>query len=242
MTSIGVPFAFAVGSINVGTQPITAAYDSTKGEIFVTNELSNNISVISDGSSTYPAGTCGNSSPSTCANQVVSIPLSVGTGPMGIVYDSAVSEMFVVNELSNSVSVILDVTNPVVSNIPIPVGTQPIIAAYDSVKGEIFVTNSGSNNVSVIPDGSSNSGGGSGIISINGDTTPAQTINGVPGSTTVSTSAGTTTIDLASIITKILTFTNNINVGANIVSSGASGSTLKIIPSTNGAICIGTGC
>jgi hypothetical protein len=84
--------------------------------------------------------------------------------------------------------------------------------------------------------------GGSGIQTINGNNSTAQTIAVNSGALTITDNGALHTIDLASIITKILTFTNNINVGANIVSSAPSGSTLKIIPPTNGAICIGTGC
>ncbi|MGI0073559.1 MAG: YncE family protein [Nitrosotalea sp.] len=37
-----------VATIPVGTQPIGVAYDSAKGEIFVTNDGSDNVSVIRD--------------------------------------------------------------------------------------------------------------------------------------------------------------------------------------------------
>jgi hypothetical protein len=37
-----------IGTIPVGTWPLGVAYDSGKGEIFVTNEISNTVSVISD--------------------------------------------------------------------------------------------------------------------------------------------------------------------------------------------------
>lgn len=94
--------------------------------------------------------------------------------------------------------------------------------------------------------------GGGGITSINGDTTPAQNINGVTGNTTASTTAGTTTINLgtnavvtggaAQTISKQMTFSSNVNMGGNITSTAASGKTFKISAPSGVAICIGMGC
>jgi hypothetical protein len=44
--------AGVVGTITVGTEPTGVAYDSGKGEIFVTNEASSSVSVISDSTNT----------------------------------------------------------------------------------------------------------------------------------------------------------------------------------------------
>ncbi len=72
---------------------------------------------------------------------------------------------------------------------------------------------------------------GNGITSINGDTTPAQVIQGVAGNTTVSTSSGTTTINVGS---KVLVNSGNITSTAR--------SEFKISAGSGVAICIGTGC
>ena len=120
------------------SSPYGVAYDSGKGEVFVTNLGSNNVSVISD-----------------VTNKVVAT-IPIGGSLASVAYDSGKGEVFVTNPnfVSNSgnVSVISDVTNKVVATIP--VGAEPFGVAYDSGKGEVFVANGGSDNVSVISDAS----------------------------------------------------------------------------------------
>ncbi len=117
-----------VVTIPVGSGPGGVAYDSGKGEVFVTD--GNNVSVISD------------------ANNKVVVTIPVGSGPGGVAYDSGKGEVFVTD--GNNVSVISDAGNSVVATIP--VGTNPDGVAYDSGKGEVFAANELSNNVSVISD------------------------------------------------------------------------------------------
>jgi YVTN family beta-propeller protein/parallel beta-helix repeat protein len=124
--------AGVTGTIPVGTNPFGIAYDSGKGEVFVTNYGSNTVSVISDST-----------------NAVVAT-VSVGTEPFGVAYDSGKGEVFVTNYGSTSVSVISDSANTVVATVF--VGSIPLGVAYDSGKGEIFVANEGSSTVSVISD------------------------------------------------------------------------------------------
>ena len=159
-----------------GSYPVGVAYDSGKGEVFVTNSGWNNVSVISDASNTvvsaipvgsYPWGVGYDSGKgevfvangdsnnvsviSDASNTVVAtIPVGTYTNPAGVAYDGGKGEVFVTNEQSDNVSVISDVTNKVVATIP--VGTHPVGVAYDSGKGEVFVTNVLSDNVSVISD------------------------------------------------------------------------------------------
>jgi YVTN family beta-propeller protein len=73
-----------------------------------------------------------------------------GFNPSAVAYDGGKGAVFVANYGSNSVSVISDAPNPVLTTIP--VGTRPYGVAYDSGKGEVFVSNQLSNNVSVISD------------------------------------------------------------------------------------------
>jgi YVTN family beta-propeller protein len=119
-------------TIPVGRAPMGVAYDSAKGEIFVTNGQDNTISIISDSTNAV----------------VATIP--VGAYPYGVAYDSAKGEIFVVNLHGNSVSVISDSSNAIVATIP--VGQSPYNIAYDSAKGELYVTNSYDGTVSVISD------------------------------------------------------------------------------------------
>jgi YVTN family beta-propeller protein len=133
----------------VGNYPFGVAYDSGKGEIFVTNNYDNTVSVISDTDNTV----------------VATIP--VGKGPYGVAYDSGKSEVFVTNNYDNTTSVISDSNNTVVAIIPVE---APYGVAYDSGKSETFVTNTLfepsllnpttnfiSNTVSVISDSSNTS-------------------------------------------------------------------------------------
>jgi len=109
------------------------AYDSGKGEIYLTNVDFHLVYVISDRTNTV----------------VATIP--VGIMPSGIAYDSAEGRLFVTNFGSDSVSIISDSNYDVVATIT--VGSQPMGIAYDSGKEEIFVANYGSNTVTVISGG-----------------------------------------------------------------------------------------
>ena len=61
----------------------------------------------------------------------------MGQGPFGIVYDSGKGEIFVANTFDNTVSVISDISDTVVSNIAVG-ASQFGGEAYDSGKGEIL--------------------------------------------------------------------------------------------------------
>jgi len=158
--------------------PFGVAYDSGKGEIFVTDAgpswAGNTVSIISDSTNTVVATVSVGSDPIGVAydfgkgevfvtnwasgtvsvisdsTNVVVATVSVGSEPAGVAYDSGKGEIFVANYVSGTVSVILDSTNGVVATVS--VGTGPFGVAYDSGKGEIFVANRGSGTVSVISD------------------------------------------------------------------------------------------
>lgn len=132
-----------ISESNAGSYLSGAAYDSGMGEIFVANDLSNTISVIRDSDNAvvatipvcfYP---CGNAPPSN--------PYS-----NNLAYDPGKGEVFATNFVSNTTSVIDDVTNTVTA--VIRVGHAPYGVAYDSGKDEVFVANDLSNTVSVIRD------------------------------------------------------------------------------------------
>ena len=73
-------------TIKVGTNPDGVAYDSGKGEIFVINAGSNNVSVISDSTDTVVAN------------------VTVKANPSCVAYDFGMGEIFVTNG-SDTVSV-----------------------------------------------------------------------------------------------------------------------------------------
>jgi YVTN family beta-propeller protein len=125
VTQLSVP-----STIGVGSSPEYAAYDSGKGEIFVTNQEDGSVSVISDSS-----------------NSVTHTITGVGQYPTGIAYDSKMGEIFVTDEgdgtNNGSVAVISDGSYSVIQTITVGVGPEGI--AYDSGKGEMFVANTNYN-------------------------------------------------------------------------------------------------
>ncbi len=88
---------FILATVNVGRSPDGVTYDSGRGEVFVANTLSNNLSVISDS-----------------ANKVVAT-VDVGNTPADVVYDSGRGEVFVVDGVTGTVSVIHDSQIPLAS-------------------------------------------------------------------------------------------------------------------------------
>jgi YVTN family beta-propeller protein len=150
------------------------AYDSGKGEIYLTNGDFHLVYVISDSDNTVVATIPVGDTPSgitydpskgelfatnfkadtvsviSDSNYTVTATIPVGTSPIGIAYDSGKGEIFVANYGSDTVSVIENTNYNVVATIP--VGSQPSALAYDSGKGEIYVGHAGSNQVLAISD------------------------------------------------------------------------------------------
>jgi len=126
-----------VATANVGGTSYGVAYDSGKGEVFVTHFFNDSVSVLSDTN-----------------NQVVAtVQFGQNYEPTGLAYDAGKGEIFVANYGANTVSVISDQTNKVLLNVS--VGAYPYVAAYDSGKGEVFVgsgTSRTASSVSVISD------------------------------------------------------------------------------------------
>src|SRR5436309_1823259 len=133
-TPVSVPVSFTadtrggtvVATVPTGTYPLAVAYDSGNGYIYVTNQYSNNVSVIS--------GT----------TVVATIP--VGNMPYGVAYEVGKGHVYVANYDSNNVSVI-DGTTVVAS---VAVGAYLFGVAYDDGNGYVYVANTGSNTMSVI--------------------------------------------------------------------------------------------
>jgi YVTN family beta-propeller protein len=119
-------------TLGVGVAPGPVLDDPGAGEVFVANDGSSNVSVLS-----------------TSADAVVAT-VPVGENPVALVYDPAKGEVFVANSGSNNVSVISDQTNALVATVA--TGTYPDALVYDSRQGEVFVGNGVSETVSVIND------------------------------------------------------------------------------------------
>jgi len=125
------PFARAqtvVATVPVGLGSCALAYDSLRGEVFVTRG-GNAVSVISDATNTV------------IANVSVS-------GPWALAYDSSKGEVFVAND-NRTVFVISDANDMVVATVK--VGIAPVALTYDSLRSEVFVGSTG-NTVYVISD------------------------------------------------------------------------------------------
>lgn len=121
-----------------GGEPDAAAYDLSKGEVYVADSYSE-VSVIND------------------TTGIVVATIQVLEDPRGIAYDPAKGELFVAEAKGNNVTVINDTTNTVVANIPFPSedsigGADPTGIAYDSAMGEVFVTGPGNDDVFAVND------------------------------------------------------------------------------------------
>ncbi|MGB6501368.1 MAG: hypothetical protein WBG19_08230 [Thermoplasmata archaeon] len=136
-----------VKAVTVGADPVGMAYDSALGEIFVANDQSANVSVIS-----------------TSTNTVVKWVDLPAESPYALVFDPGDSDVFVANYETSyttygNVSVISDATDTVVATIK--VGYDPDALAYDAGTSQVFVGGfydygplPGHSNVSIINDSS----------------------------------------------------------------------------------------
>ena len=160
------PHLTPTGSIPVGGGPSASTYDPSDGDQYVTNQNTNNVTVVSgttvvdsvpvgtdpigiayDGSSgdVYVANSGSNNVSIISGTSVVG-QVGVGQGPSAVAFDPVNGEVYVANALNGNVSVISGAT--VVTSIN--VGSYPDGIAYDAQDGEIYVANEGSQNVTVI--------------------------------------------------------------------------------------------
>ncbi len=159
------------------SDPVAEAFDSANEQVYVVNEQTNTVTVLSG------------SSPTITNLGTIS---GFGRSPEGIAFDSANGDLYVTNTGSNNVSVISGRTNTVVgalatgaspigvTDVPadgdlyittrsvtgsgavsildpysgltlntVPVGSNPLGIALDPGLGEVYVANANSNNVSV---------------------------------------------------------------------------------------------
>ena len=122
----------ALGAVVANSTSPSSAEGGCAGKAYVTNQNSNNVSVID-----------------TATNAVVGSPIPVGTSPEGVAITPNGAFAYVANQNSNSVSVINTATNAVVGS-PIAVGNGPAGVAITPNGAFAYVTNFSSNSVSVI--------------------------------------------------------------------------------------------
>ena len=130
-----------LGDVTVGNGPDGVGYDSGNGQVYAANSNSNSVSVIS---TLLDIGSLGGNMVSTSSSLVGTV--TVGSYPYAVGYDSGNGDVYVVNQDSNSVSVISGTT--VVGTVT--VGANPWAVGYDSGNGDIYVSNFGGTTVSVI--------------------------------------------------------------------------------------------
>jgi YVTN family beta-propeller protein len=117
-----------------GTEPQDVAFDSSTGDLFVSDFGTDSVSIIG--------------SVPSIGNEVIHV-VDVGEEPEGIVYDAAQHAVYVADWGDGTVDVINDSTYAVGS---ITVGGQPISLAYDPHDGTIYVANWATTEVDIIND------------------------------------------------------------------------------------------
>lgn len=118
-------------TIPVGNNPSFTSYNTISNTIYVTNNGSNNVSVI-------------NSITNTVINTI-----SVGNNPQGISYNSINNKMYVANVNSNDIYVIDCNSNTIVGT-PIPVSVQPLYITYNPNNNMMYCACANANIVDVI--------------------------------------------------------------------------------------------
>ena len=139
-----------------GSDPQDVAFDSATDELYVSDNQTNEVSVIG--------------SVASVGNEVIHV-VDVGNKPEGVAYDSAHRAVYVANWGDGTVDVINDTTFAVST---ISVGGRPISLAYDPHDGSIYVANWETTEVDVINDTTNTVGavvihlGGGGAGSLDG--------------------------------------------------------------------------
>jgi YVTN family beta-propeller protein len=156
----------------VGTYPVGVAVNPVTKKVYVTDEFSNSLSVISGTSNSvegtiavgdFPYGVAINPFDSRVyvtnrGSNTVSVidgstntklhNITVQNSPVGIAVNPSANWIYVTNVNSNTVSVIDGITDKVTANIT--VGKIPYGVAVNPITKKVYVTNIGSNTVSVI--------------------------------------------------------------------------------------------
>ena len=168
-----------VSKVTVGNGPDAIAYDPNRGVVFVANQNSFSISVISDRSNTVisnmslgcyayfaldsargelwaTSGSCvsGRNEVTVISDSSYSLvaTITVGTTPHGLTFDTNTGEILTASQVTDSVSAVSSSTNKVLSSTEVIGG--PYALAYDQAKREVFVTDFDFNEVSVLNDSS----------------------------------------------------------------------------------------
>lgn len=161
-------------SVPVGEGPDALAVDSPNGTLFVANEYTNNVSMVSLSTNTFLGSVNVGSSPcpgclaldvpngtvyvaNSGSNNVTAISASlfgvsatipVGSFPDAILFNPANKNVYVANAGSGDVTVISSVTNN--RTLTIPVGPDPVALGLDTSHHNVLVAVAGSNNLTIL--------------------------------------------------------------------------------------------
>ena len=116
-----------VNEILVGKRPLDIVYNNTNQQLYITNLIDDNVSVID-----------------TESEQVIA-NLLVGNAPVGVGVNADNGDVFIANSEDDSVSV-FDQQNQFITTIN-SVGSKPVSVSYHSVNNELFVVATESNKV-----------------------------------------------------------------------------------------------
>lgn len=124
-------------AITVGDKPMGMALNPAQNTIYVVNSGSRTLSVVE----------------AAHLDVLDVIPLTAGIGPVEVVFmpDTDISlhgKLYVLNRLSNDVTVINTITRRVMKIVP--VGLSPSAIAVDTQRREVYVANERSNSLSII--------------------------------------------------------------------------------------------
>ena len=119
-------------SIPLGVGATDVVYDSGNGDLYVSDEFANEVTVIN------------------AATYAIVTTIHVQSEPMEAAYDSANGQIWLANEGSGNVSVISTSTNTVVEVLVVGSTSQPYGMAYDSSNGDVYVAESNAGSVDVI--------------------------------------------------------------------------------------------
>ncbi|MCL2659001.1 MAG: Ig-like domain repeat protein, partial [Acidobacteriaceae bacterium] len=192
-----------VSTLDVGSQPYTAAVDPALNKIFVTNTGSDSVSVINGATNTVMA----------------TIPLASGAAPKQMAVDAAAGYVYVVNSGTDSISVINAADNSLaVASQPVQMG--PDAVAVDPNTHMVFVANASYDTVSVFRGFTGVSGStlsAAGTVNVGGSPVSVA-VNPVTGMAYVANYAGNSVSVISEASPNTVAATIPLGAGANPVS------------------------
>lgn len=124
--SAPAPLAASVHvTIPIGTKADGLAYDPKNFDVYIANQGSNNVSVISSVTHAH-------------------FSIAVGKAPYGVTFDPDNGKLYVANYNSTNLSIISGSTNKVVANPSLGANAHPVGSFFDPASGNVLVLNSSS--------------------------------------------------------------------------------------------------